>query len=180
MLSCGNCLKAGTIQALLYHRAKNLLYKTGCLHSPCVSCASVEPSEVYQINKIPHSALLKTMDKRKQSKASYTFSRDHKFMCPVNLFRSFNFTVALSINLISRTGSFIRTKIFFSEVFTDICHSNRNLQEFLKVTLKISCFSELAKIHLKNSTCIGCKRQKLPWRKHDVLAFSFWHFICFI
>lgn len=127
MLSCGNCLKAGTIQALLYRRAKNLLYKTGCLHSPCVSCASVEPSEVYQINKIPHSALLKTMDKRKQSKASY--SRDHKFMCPVNLFRSFNFTDALSINLISRTGSFIRTKIFFlrylqtSAIAIEICRS---------------------------------------------------------
>lgn len=121
VLSHGNCLKARTIQALLYHRAENLLYKTGCLHSPHVSCASVEPSEVYQTdNKIPHSVLLKAMDKKKQSKASYTFSRDHKFPYPhMNLlFGSFNFAVALRINFILRTGSSLCTKNLFSEVFT--------------------------------------------------------------
>lgn len=46
MLPHGHRLKAGTIQAQLYHR-ENLLYKTGCLRSACLSCASVESSDVY-------------------------------------------------------------------------------------------------------------------------------------
>lgn len=179
VLSHGNCLKAGTTQAPLYHRDENLLYKTDCSHSPRVSCASVEPSEVYQTDdKIPHSMLLKTIDKRKQWKASYTFSRDHKFMYPVNLlFRSFNFAVALRINFISRTGSSICTKIFYLRYLqagtVGVYHSNIDLQEVSKLILKKPCFSELAKMYLKNLTCIGCKRPKLLRKKHYVLAFSF-------
>jgi len=178
VLSRGNCLKAGTVQAPLYHRAKNILYKTGCSHSPRVSCASVKPSELYQTdNKIAHSELLKTMDKKKQSKASYTFSRDHKFMYPVNLlFRSFNFAIALSINFILRTGSSICTKIFLLRYLqagmVGVHHSNIDLQEVSQLIRKNSCFSELAKRYLQNSTCIGCKRSKLLRNKHYVLVFS--------
>lgn len=119
MLPHGHRLKAGTIQAQLYHR-ENLLYKTGCLRSACLSCASVESSEVYLREKRKKKnnthCCWKPWSKRKkwQSRTSYTFSRDHEFIyLVIFLFKPFWFCCCLRISFILRTESSICTKIFF-------------------------------------------------------------------
>lgn len=103
-------------------------------------------------NKTAHSVLLKTMDKKKQSKASYAFSRDYKYMHPVNLlFRPFKFCCCLKDSFSLKDWEF-HLLFFLRSLQAGMVrghHSNIDLQEVSKLLMKTSCFYELAKRYLR-------------------------------